>query len=160
MFLFCFIPSNKHGCLTYRSFKSFWITFVPPTASSIMSKLPELFYLSLFVNDFKHAFTYRGMYDLNKKKKKTWSKSPRRNNLGQVAQSCAQVSFFNRNIPGWRFYNLRGQLIPIFDCHHSDFFFSLYPVQISDVMTHALCDSCPIAVHLWEKPGSFFSCIM
>lgn len=70
MFLFCFIPSNKHGCLMYRSFKSFWITFVPPTASSIMSKLPELFYLSLFVNDFKHAFTYRGMYDLNKKKTK------------------------------------------------------------------------------------------
>lgn len=122
MFLFCFIPSNKHGCLMYRSFMSLWITFVPPTASSIMSKLPELFYLSLFVNDFKHAFTYRGMYDLIKKKI-TWSKSPRRNNLGQVAQSRAQVSFFNRNIPGWRFYNLRGQLIPIFDCHHSEFFF-------------------------------------
>lgn len=160
MFLFCFIPSNKHGCLTYRSFKSFWITFVPPTASSIMSKLPELFYLSLFVNDFKHAFTYRGMYDLNKKKTKH----------GPNPHAGTTWVRLLRAVPKWVFLTGISQdgdsiisvdnLFQYLTVITVIFFFSLYPVQISDVMTHALCDSCPIAVHLWEKPGSFFSCIM
>lgn len=77
----------------YRSFMSLWITFVPPTASSIMSKLPELFYLSLFVNDFKHAFTYRGMYDLMKKKNNI-VQIPTQEQLGSGCSEPCPSEFF------------------------------------------------------------------
>lgn len=136
MFLFCFIPSNKHGCLMYRSFMSLWITFVPPTASSIMSKLPEYFIsLYLFMISSMPLHTEECMISW---KKNNMVQIPTQEQLGSGCSELCPSEFFSRNLPGWRFYNLHGQLIPIFDCHHSEFFF------LASSSDFPCRDSCPL----------------
>lgn len=67
----------------------------------------------------------------------------------QVAQGFFWLNL--ENLQGWRQHSLFGESVPILDCLHVEFFFSLYPVwnnSCISVYVHCLLSSC--CAPLWK----------